>query len=72
MNYFRIDYFFDPFGDGKSEKKLHRRVRYFSGKSINELNDLVINFNRDRSYYGKVAIHFRSNRYRYAKEFRYL
>lgn len=50
--YFRVDNYFDPFGDGKSGKKLLNRKFYYSFKSYKEILD---RFN-DNKYYGSEVI----------------
>lgn len=61
---FRVDIYFDPYGDGKSKRKILKREYYYSFKSRQEILDRF----DDKLYYGSEVV-FTDKNYKKAKSF---
>lgn len=53
---FSIIRFFDPYGDGKSERKQSTRMNFRSGKPLKEVERIIEAYNNTKSYYQQVKI----------------
>jgi len=58
---FSIISYFDPFGDMKSSRKVHSRNNFESEKTIEEVTEIIKNYNNGK-YYNGVDISSFDNR----------
>jgi hypothetical protein len=56
---FSITSYFDPYGDGKSDRKLFSRKFFKSNYSKETIESIHLIINRDRSYYDSTIINFK-------------
>ena len=54
-NLFSIIHYFDPFGDGKSNRKVLSRKNYRSALSLSEIEKIVAKYNQGK-YYNAISI----------------
>ena len=66
---FSIISYFDPFGDGKSERKYFKRVNFESSLNLNEVAKRINNFNQKQNYYSSVSISSFDNRIKTCRNF---
>lgn len=56
---FSIIRYFDPMGDGKSDRKVLKREFFHSDKSKSEIQAYFDNLNKSTGYYSKITIVFK-------------
>lgn len=61
---FRVDTYFDPYGDGKSDRKLLNRKFYYSFKTYDEI---IARFHSTKYYGSEVT--FSEKSYKKARQF---
>jgi hypothetical protein len=64
---FRLDRFFDAYGDGKSSRKLFSRKFYKTNKTKDEIVKLISKKNTNAGYYKEIALVFPSKQYKLSK-----
>jgi len=57
---FSIISYFDPYGDSKSDKKVFKRHFFNSNLTRDELSQLVLSTNYNRTYYRQIDIIFKN------------
>lgn len=67
MTTFSITSYYDPYGDGKSDRKVARRTFYHTNGSVDEVKAYVNKYNITADYYNHLSLVFKP--YKRTKEF---